>query len=93
MRNWFKDQAVDEWTVMLWFRRDEGDSDVVGLVNNADCVDDASFAISGDVNGTGYQQVSGGVAAGEFPPVMVDKQTVRCCYVEKLTIEGRRTRN
>lgn len=82
MRNWFKDQDIDQWTVMLWFRREEGDSDAVGLVNNADCVDNASFAISGDVDGSGNPDVSGAIAAGDYPPVMVGNETVSLGFVD-----------
>ena len=82
MRGWFKDQNITEWTVMMWFKRDAGSSDDVGLVNNADCVDDASFAISGHVS-SGSQQVSGAIAATSFPPVTVGPHTVSAILINE----------
>ena len=86
MRNWFKDQNITEWTVMMWFKREAGSSDDVGLVNNADCVDDASFAISGHVI-AGNQQVSGAIAATSFPPVMVGPHTVSVHRINALALD------
>ena len=52
MRNWFSDSHVSEMTVALWFKQDSASDQLVGLVDNGDCIDQATFgihAMSGDL--------------------------------------------
>ena len=48
MRNWFKDQDTRRWTWSVYVKRLSGSSSLVGIVDNGDCVDDATFLIRGD---------------------------------------------
>ena len=52
MRNWFSDSHVSEMTVALWFKQNSASDQLVGLVDNGDCVEQATFgihAMSGDL--------------------------------------------
>ena len=60
MRNWFKDECMTEFTVMLWFKRARGSFGRVGLVHNGDCMYQPTFIIEGDENNRG-QNVFGGL--------------------------------
>ena len=59
MRNWFKDQCTTKFTVMLWFKRDPGNHDKVGLVHNGDCIDEATFLIYGNEGPSGKEVIGG----------------------------------
>ena len=48
MREWFKDQHIEGFTVSLWVKRDSDNNGRVGFVNNGDCVSETTFGIYGD---------------------------------------------
>ncbi|KAI0210499.1 hypothetical protein LSAT2_004756 [Lamellibrachia satsuma] len=60
MRDWFRDECMTEFTVMLWFKRARGSFGRVGLVHNGDCMYQPTFIIEGDENNRG-QNVFGGL--------------------------------
>ena len=52
MRHWFSAGKVSEMTVALWFKQDSSSDQLIGLVDNGDCVEQATFSIhamSGDI--------------------------------------------
>ena len=68
MRNWLKDQNQQAWTVTAWVKRMAGPFDLVGIVDNGDCIDSASFLLHGTVDANDEPCAFGGIAADNgFP--------------------------
>ncbi|KAI0233142.1 hypothetical protein LSAT2_016582 [Lamellibrachia satsuma] len=68
MRNWLQDQNQRAWTVTAWVNRVPGPFDYVGIVDNGDCKDSASFLLYGNVDASAAPCAYGGIAAGNgFP--------------------------
>ena len=59
MRNWFKDKHVTGMTVALWFRQNSATDGLVGLVDNGDCIEDATFLIHARQSGQAENIVVG----------------------------------
>ncbi|KAI0233151.1 hypothetical protein LSAT2_016591 [Lamellibrachia satsuma] len=59
MRNWFKDKHVTGLTVALWFRQNSATDGLVGLVDNGDCIEDATFLIHARQSGQAENIVVG----------------------------------
>ncbi|KAK2173994.1 hypothetical protein NP493_837g01005 [Ridgeia piscesae] len=70
MRNWLQDQNQQAWTVTAWVKREQGPYDYVGIVDNGDCKDSASFLLYGNVE-SGNAVAYGGIAANSGFPATV----------------------
>ena len=68
MRNWLQDQNQQAWTVTAWVKRMAGPFNLVGIVDNGDCIDSASFLLHGNVDVNDNPTAFGGIAADNgFP--------------------------
>ena len=76
MRNWLQDQNQRAWTVTAWVNRVPGPFDYVGIVDNGDCQDSASFLLYGDVDANAAPVAYGGIAAGNGFPATETGRTV-----------------
>ena len=73
MRNWLQDQNQQAWTVSAWVKREAGSYDLVGIVDNGDCVDSASFLLYGKLDINDDPCAFGGIAAANgFPATETD---------------------
>ena len=68
MRNWLQDQNQQAWTVTAWVKRMAGPFNLVGIVDNGDCIDSPSFLLHGNVDVNDAATAFGGIAADNgFP--------------------------
>ena len=80
MRNWLQDQNQQAWTVVAWVKREQGPYDYVGIVDNGDCKDSASFLLYGNVE-SGNAVAYGGIAANNgFPATQTGSYVSRSYY-------------
>ena len=65
MINYFTDSRHTSWTVSLYFLVHDGNPSSFGLVDNGDCVENATYLVYGRATASGpAATVYGGIAAG-----------------------------
>ena len=75
MRNYFKDNNKTKWTITLWVKRDADNGGTVGLVDNGDCIDNATFLIYGGED-DGQQTAYTGIKTNGNSQVTTDDAVV-----------------